>query len=98
MSISARGPQQVLVMATYGCTMRSEAFGWTAETGEGVYRDPVGYNLPLCGADSNYDNVLHALKAGWHLLAPPRFDGVEHREGEDDVKTFEWWLVREVRG
>jgi hypothetical protein len=84
--------EQVLVMHTYGRGMRSEAFGWTAEDPRNVRRDkPVGYSLSWDhrreGAYT-YDTPLHALAAGWRMLAPPeQFDGDNH----------EWWFVRTVQ-
>lgn len=96
--------QQILIMQTMRGTLRSEAFGWTAEDPRGAHpSQPVG----ICGAmwhrpgDHNtaphrptnpsycYPDPLRALADGWKLLGAP-----VHFEGEPEV--WEWWFGREV--
>lgn len=84
--VPRRPVQQVLVMVTERPELRSGAMGWAAEHPRRLAMDkPVGLH-PGFPEPYTYPTVLHAMGAGWKLLAPPQ------REEEG----WTWWLVREV--
>jgi hypothetical protein len=70
--------QEILIMDTYKPDLRSEAFGWSLESGsiavKAIHQRGVGCEVGLIGAPMrfySYSTPLHALGAQYKLLAPP---------------------------
>lgn len=79
--------RMILVMVTVGPFMRSLAIGWTCEDGDAVIY--AGRDAPVEEVGEpkfffSYKTPLHAIGAGWSLLAPPR----------QDRDVWEWWFQK----
>jgi hypothetical protein len=88
--------QQVLIMTTTGPTLRSPADGWTAEDPSLLQPGHIG-NTPGMREPYTYETPMHALAAGWHLLAPPTlFKQYLYDENDRRKLTpgWEWWFTR----
>ena len=78
--------QQVLIVETEKCGLRSNAVAWGAEDPSlYVHNKPVGLT-PAAKFPHTYPTPLAALADGWRLLSPPT---------EIAGGGFEWWFVRE---
>jgi len=106
--------QEVLIMDTYDYGMRSEAFGWDYESGahanKAMNKHGVRCEVGLIGNNMNwhaYSTPLHALGAGFKLLAPPsEFEteidpsekyAKEHnlKLGKQKMTCWTWYFTRD---
>ena len=85
--------QTVLHIKTLWPTLRSEAVGWSIESGRiahvemgmrGNKKIPVGQIGSPKGDGHLYPTVLHALGDGFKLITIP-----------SRTEYYEWWLVKE---
>jgi hypothetical protein len=94
----ARTLQQVLSICTDNASLRSEAQGWGAEDPRNVVPGSLGRSLAWNHRRDGsyaYPTVVHALAAGWKLLAPPADESFVNSEGKK-IEQWGWWLVRDV--
>ena len=82
--------QKVLVIVTSRSDIRAAAAGWSCDDGDMVQPGPIG-RTPAPRFAYLYETPLHAIGAGWRLLAPP----VPPKDPGDEHDGYEWWLVRE---
>ena len=88
--------QQVLIMMTDRPQLRADAQGWTAEDPSLVHEGPIGFT-PGFRESYCYTTPMHALAAGWRLLAPPTcLAGGRNPDTGETWEEWEWWMVREV--
>ncbi len=91
--------QTVLVMSTKGPELRSEAIGWTLNSGlmahqEIERRRNWDFHVGMIGAPRQgycFPTVLHALGMGYKLLAPP----IAAPWTSELSNEYEWWLVKD---
>jgi len=85
--------QQVLIMVTEREDLRCGATGWTAEDPNLLKPGPIG-NTPGFRGPYSYETPMHALAAGWKLLAPPTSFSAP-RMGRPHATEWQWWFTRE---
>lgn len=103
--------QLVLTMSTKTSSLRSEATGWSLDSGLLAHNEIINRKDPqvMVGLIPGkiewyaYPTVLHALGNGFKLLAPPTMYKEVYSKGESNervVEEWEWWLVKdeECRG
>ena len=107
--------QEILIMDTYKPALRSEAMGWDLESGVHAARSMkqrgYGCEVGLIGSRMewySYPTPLHALGAGYKLLAPPipyeaeinpsKEYAEKHglKRGEQKQTFWTWYLVKDV--
>ncbi len=91
--LGASVKQKILIMSTTGNRLRSEAVGWSAEDGDNILPGrPIGCSGGPKWAYT-WPTPMHAIGAGWRLLAPPTKYTYNYEEGSRD--EWEWWFVRD---
>jgi len=86
---------QILIMTTDRPALRSEAQGWTAEDPSLLREGPIGFT-PGFPESYCYPTPMHALAAGWRLLAPPtQQEGGRNPDTGETWQEWEWWMVRD---
>lgn len=88
--------QKVLTFHTQTDDLRAEADGWGWEDGDGAVGKPNDYDkVGLIPAGWMFKGVgcprtpLHAIGAGWKLLAPPV------KLVNDKYFQYKWWFVKD---
>ncbi len=87
--------QKILRMTTGESDLRSAAEGWTYEDGDVIKQGPIGLS-PGVRFPYAHGTPMHAIAAGWRLLAPPTM--FTTGDGSDDAPYWtgaEWWFVRD---
>jgi hypothetical protein len=96
--------QSVLRMSTKGSGLRDEAQGWKQESGKEACIEMLKRSSPSihvgfiasCTENCSYPTVLHALGAGFKLLAPPtKHLLMAASECEAAQYEWNWWLVKD---
>jgi hypothetical protein len=82
--------QKVLRILTFRPDLRGEAVGWSCDDGDLVQPGPIG-RTPGPRFAHSYGTPLHAIGAGWRLLAPP----LPPEDEDDPMDGYDWWLVRD---
>jgi hypothetical protein len=89
--------QQILIIETRGQTLRSKADGWTGEDGHEIQANrPIGDSRSL-REPHTYETPMHAIGAGWRLMAPPEAyidHEIDEQRGVVEVEKAEWWFER----